>query len=199
MDEPSFFKRRTKMTKAYIFLANGFEEIEALTVVDLLRRAGIEAPTVSIQDGKMVTGSHGIKVEADFLFSEVKGTMADILVLPGGMPGTTNLLAYEPLMEMVLGLYSAGSYISAICAAPSILEELGLLEGKKATSYPSFEEKLKSAEYSYDSVVVDGQIITSRGMGTAIDFALKIIELLLGEEKAEEMAESIVYKTEGHK
>ena len=145
----------------------------------------------------MVKGAHGIQVEADFLFSEIKGTMADILVLPGGMPGTTNLLAYEPLMEMVLGLYGAGSYIAAICAAPSILAELGLLDGKKATSYPGFEEKLAMADYSYDSVVVDGQIITSRGLGTAIDFALKIIEILLGKEQAEAIADSIVYKTEG--
>lgn len=185
------------MTKAYIFLAEGFEEIEALTVADLLRRAGIEAPTVSIQDGKMVKGAHGIQVEADFLFSEIKGTMADALVLPGGMPGTTNLLAYEPLMEMVLGLYSAGAYIAAICAAPSILAELGLLDGKKATSYPGFEEKLTMADYRYDSVVADGQIITSRGLGTAIDFALKIIESLLGKEQAKAIAESIVYKIEG--
>lgn len=185
------------MKKAYIFLAEGFEEIEALTVVDLLRRAGIEAPTVSIQDMKQVKGAHGIKVEADFLFSEIRGTMADILVLPGGMPGTTNLLGYEPLMDMILGLHGAGAYIGAICAAPSILAELGLLDGKKATSYPSFEEKLTMADYSYDSVVADGQIITSRGLGTAIDFALKIIEVLLGENTAKAIADSVVYQTEG--
>lgn len=187
------------MKKVYIFLADGFEEIEALTVVDLLRRAGIEAPTVSIQDGKTVTGAHQIKVEADFLLSEVKGTMADMLVLPGGMPGTTNLLECEPLMEMVLGLHAAGAYIAAICAAPSILAQLGLLEGKKATSYPSFEEKLSGASYCYDSVVMDGQIITSRGLGTAIDFALKIIEVLAGEQEAERIAHSIVYEKEGQK
>ncbi|MCI5596113.1 MAG: DJ-1/PfpI family protein [Lachnospiraceae bacterium] len=185
------------MKKVYIFLAEGFEEIEALTVVDLLRRAQIEAVTVSIQESKMVKGARGIKVEADLLLSEVKGTMADMLVLPGGMPGTIHLKECEPLMEMVLGLHCAGAYIGAICAAPSILAELGLLDGKKATSYPSFEEQLSMAFYSYDSVVVDGQIVTSRGLGTAIDFALKIIELLEGEALAKEIADSVVYKIEG--
>lgn len=183
------------MKKVYIFLAEGFEEIEALTVADLLRRAQIEAATVSVGEGKTVKGSHGIKVEADFLFGEIQGTMADMLVLPGGMPGTTNLMACEPLMDMVLGLYGAGAYIAAICAAPSILARLGLLEGKKATSYPSFEEKLAMADYKYDPVVVDGRIVTSRGLGTAIDFALALIALLEGEKKAGDVAGSIVYKT----
>lgn len=182
------------MKKVYIFLADGFEEIEGLTVVDLLRRAGIEAVTVSIKEDKMVTGAHGISVMADFLFEEIKGTMADMAVLPGGMPGTTNLLAYEPLMDMVLGLHSAGAYVAAICAAPSILAEIGLLEGKKATSYPGFEEKMTMAEYVYEPVVQDGQVITSRGMGTAIDFSLKLIEILVGEAKAKEISDSIIYK-----
>lgn len=182
------------MKKVYIFLADGFEEIEGLTVVDLLRRAGIEAVTVSIKKDKMVTGAHGISVMADFLFEEIKGTMADMAVLPGGMPGTTNLLACEPLMDMVLGLHSAGAYVAAICAAPSILAEIGLLEGKKATSYPGFEEKMTMAEYVYEPVVQDGQVITSRGMGTAIDFSLKLIEILEGEAKAKEISDSIIYK-----
>lgn len=182
------------MKKVYIFLADGFEEIEGLTVVDLLRRAGIEAVTVSIKEDKMVTGAHGISVMADFLFEEIKGTMADMAVLPGGMPGTTNLLACEPLMDMVLGLHSAGAYVAAICAAPSILAEIGLLEGKKATSYPGFEEKMTMAEYVYEPVVQDGQVITSRGMGTAIDFSLKLIEILEGEAKAKEISDSIIYK-----
>lgn len=185
------------MKKVYIFLANGFEEVEALTVVDLLRRAGIEAPTVSIQDGKMVEGTHGIKVEADFLLSEVRGTMADAIVLPGGIPGTPNLKANETLMEMVLGLHAAGSYICAICAAPTILAGLGLVDGKKATSYPSCEPDMCGADYQKESVVVDGQIVTSRGVGTAIDFGLKIIELLASEKEAKEIAESIVYRAEG--
>lgn len=185
------------MKKAYIFLANGFEEVEALTVVDLLRRAGIEAPTVSVQEDKIVEGSHGIKVEADFLFAEVKGTMADAVVLPGGIPGTPNLLACEPLMEMVLGLHAAGSYICAICAAPTILGKLGLLDGKKATCYPSCEADMPAADYRTDSVVTDGQFVTSRGVGTAIDFGLKIIELLAGEKEAAEIAESIIYRAEG--
>ena len=182
------------MNKAYIFLADGFEEIEALTVVDLLRRAGIEAPMVSIKEEKQVTGSHSISVQADLLLSEVKGTLADAAVLPGGMPGTINLLECEPLMEMVLGLYAAGSYVAAICAAPSILAAIGLLDGKKATSYPGFEEKMTMAEYVYEPVAQDGRIITSRGLGTAIDFALKIIENLLGIDKAQEISDSIIYR-----
>lgn len=181
------------MKKAYIFLADGFEEIEGLTVVDLLRRAGIEAVTVSIKEEKMVTGAHGICVMADFLFTEIRGTMADMAVLPGGMPGTTNLLACESLMDMILGLHNAGAYIAAICAAPSILAEIGLLNGKKATSYPGFEEKMTMAEYVYEPVVQDGQIITSRGMGTAIDFSLKLIEVLMGTDKAKEISDSIIY------
>lgn len=192
-------ERKNYMKKVYIFLADGFEEIEGLTVVDLLRRAGIEAVTVSISEDKMVTGAHGIPVKADFLFQEVKGTMADMAVLPGGMPGTTNLLAFEPLMDMILGLYNVGTYIAAICAAPSILAEIGLLDGKKATSYPGFEEKMTMADYVYDPVVQDGQIITSRGMGTAIDFSLKLIEVLLGENKAGEIADSIIYQLEEKK
>lgn len=182
------------MNKVYIFLADGFEEIEALTVVDLLRRAGIEAPMVSIKEDKMVTGSHSISVQADLLLSEVKGTLADAAVLPGGMPGTINLLECEPLMEMVLGLHAAGSYVAAICAAPSILAAIGLLDGKKATSYPGFEEKMTMAEYVYEPVVQDGKIITSRGLGTAIDFALRIIENLLGADKAQEISDSIIYR-----
>lgn len=185
------------MKKAYIFLANGFEEVEALTVVDLFRRAGMEIATVSIEAEKIVESSHRVRVEADFLLPEVKGTMADVLILPGGMPGTTNLQECEALMEMILGLHASGAYIAAICAAPSVLAGLGLLDGKKATSYPSFEDKLSMADYQYDSVVVDGQIITSRGMGTAIEFGLKLIELLEGSQKAGEVAKSIVYRVEG--
>ena len=182
------------MKKAYIFLADGFEEIEALTVVDLLRRAEVEAVMVSIKEGKEVIGAHNIRVQADLLLSEVLGTLADIAVLPGGMPGTLNLEACEPLMEMVLGLYEAGSYVAAICAAPSILAHIGLLEGKKATSYPNFEDHFTMAEYLYDPVVKDGRIITSRGLGTAIEFALAIIEELLDKEAAQAVADSVIYK-----
>ena len=186
------------MKKAYIFLADGFEEIEALTVVDLLRRAGVEAVTVSIQKEKSATGSHGIKVDTDFLLSELKGNLADAIVLPGGMPGTTNLENCDELMEMVLGMHAAGSIIAAICAAPSIFAHLGLLDGKKATSYPCFEEELSMADYQYDPVVADGKIVTGRGAGTAIDFSLKLIEILEGEEKAKEIAEEIIYKAKGN-
>ena len=122
------------MKKAYIFLANGHEEVEALMVVDLLRRAGLDIATVSITGDKMVTSSHNVTYATDLLFEEVEGNMVDLVVLPGGLPGTTNLLAFEPLMKMVLAHHDAGKLVAAICAAPSVLAELGILDGKKGTS-----------------------------------------------------------------
>ena len=181
------------MSKVYIFLADGFEDIEGLTVVDLMRRAEIEATTVSIKDTKEVTTSHGITLFADTTFGEVDFADADMLVLPGGMPGTKYLGAYEPLTTLLKEFYGKGGKIAAICAAPSVFAELGFLEGRRATSYPSFMEKLTGAVTTEESVVVDGNVTTSRGLGTAIDFALSLIGQLLGTEKAEEIAKSIVY------
>lgn len=180
------------MKKAYIFLANGHEEVEALTVVDLLRRAGLDIETVSIHDTKTVTGSHKVTYEADLLLSDVEGTMADLIVLPGGIPGTPNLRACEPLMQMVRAHYEAGRYVAAICAAPSILAELGMMKGRKGTSYPGFGAEI--GYYAEDPVVVDGNVITSRGLGTAIDFGLTLIELLMGEQKAGEISAAIMYR-----
>lgn len=180
------------MKKAYIFLANGHEEVEALTVVDLLRRAGVDIATVSIQDTKTVTSSHNVTYEADFLFSEVEGTMADLVVLPGGIPGTPNLRACEPLMQMLREHHDAGKYVAAICAAPSVLAEIGILDGKKGTSYPGFETKIE--QYVEAPVVVDGNVITGRGLGVAIDFSLALIELLVDEQKAKEISASIMYR-----
>lgn len=180
------------MKKAYIFLAEGHEEVEALTVVDLLRRAGIEIATVSISDTRTVTSSHKVTYEADLLFTEVEGTMADLVVLPGGIPGTPNLLAFEPLMDMVRAHHEAGKYVAAICAAPSILAELGILEGKKATSYPGFGTKIE--HYVEEPVVVDGNVVTGRGLGAAIDFGLALIGLLASEEKSKEISASIMYR-----
>ncbi|MGN0466426.1 MAG: DJ-1 family glyoxalase III [Lachnospiraceae bacterium] len=183
------------MKKVYVFLANGFEEIEGLTVVDLLRRAGICLTTVSIHDTKQVMGAHKIEVKADILLDEMEKDAADAIVLPGGMPGMTNLKENEIVKEMILSYEKQGKLIAAVCASPSIFSELGLLDGKNATSYPSFEENLVAhgAIYSKDTVVRDGNIITSRGLGTSIDFSLSIISYLLDEDKANEIAESIVY------
>ena len=181
------------MKKLGVFMANGCEEIEALTVVDLARRAGIEVAMISITGEKLVKGAHGIDFNTDIPAEYMDFDMLDGIVLPGGMPGTLNLGANEYVQKIIAQFASEGKLVSAICAAPSVLGEAGLLNGKKATSYPGFEEKLLGAEISTDSVVVDKNIITSRGMGTAIDFALAIIEYMLDKETAEKLGKGIIY------
>lgn len=180
--------------KVYIFLADGFEDIEGLTVVDLMRRAGISADTVSIKETRDIITSHGIEMKTDRIFSGTDFSDADMLVLPGGMPGTRYLGDFAPLTELLTEHYNKNGKIAAICAAPSVFAELGFLRGRKATSYPSFMDKLGGAETCEEDVVVDGNVTTSRGLGTAIPFALCLIGQLMGEEKASEIAESIVYK-----
>ena len=180
----------------YVFLADGFEEIEGLTVVDLLRRAEIETMMVSIQDTPAVMGAHKIPVTADLTIANVPDKAPEMVVLPGGMPGTLNLKADERVRSKVAKNLAEDRYIAAICAAPSVFADMGILKGKTATSYPNFEECLKEAgaNYIYDQVAVDGKIITSRGMGTAIAFAGKIIEVLKDKETAERILDSIVYE-----
>ena len=177
-----------------VFLADGFEEIEGLTVVDLLRRAGVHVTTVSITGEYMIHGAHGIDVQADKLFDEVAYTKQDMVVLPGGMPGTLHLGEHEGVKQVLEQFCREKKYIAAICAAPSVLGKYGMLKGRKATSYPGFEDALLGAEYVYDKVVADEYFITSRGMGMAIAFALKLIELLVGEEQAKKIGESIIYE-----
>ena len=179
--------------KVYIFLADGFEDIEGLTVVDLMRRAGITITTVSIKNTKQITTAHSITMLTDQTFAETDFTDADMLVLPGGQPGTTNLGAFAPLTDLLKNFYNNGGRIAAICAAPTVFAQIGLLHGKKATAYPSCMEGLAGAERSQESVVVDGNVTTSRGLGTAVDFALSLIGQLLGEKKADKIAESVVY------
>ena len=179
--------------KVYIFLADGFEDIEGLTVVDLLRRAEIDIKTVSIKETKQIQTSHGITMLTDTTFAETDFADADMLVLPGGMPGTKYLEEYKPLTELLTDFYQNGGKVAAICAAPGIFERLGFLKGRNATSYPSVMEQLKSARTSLEPVVVDGNVTTSRGLGTAIDFSLSLIGQLEGSAKAEEIAESVVY------
>ena len=181
------------MAEALLFIAQGFEEIEGLTVVDLLRRASIEVVTVSIDGQLMVTGAHGITVKADCLFEEADFNGADMLILPGGMPGTRNLQAHSGLCNKIRVFEEAGKFLSAICAAPVVLGANGALEGKKATCYPGFEDELNCAEVLGDPVVWDRNVITSRGLGTAIEFALAIIERLRNREEAVKAAESIIY------
>lgn len=177
-----------------IFFAEGYEEIEALTVVDMCRRAGINIQMVSVTGERKVTGSHKIAVEMDLLFDEVDFDSLDMIVLPGGMPGTRNLEAHTGLMALVEAFNREGKWIAAICAAPSIFGHKGLLKGRKACSYPGFEKDLEGAEVVFDSVAVSDHVITSRGMGCAIDFSLAIIGKLCGEEKAQELAKAIIYQ-----
>jgi protein deglycase len=181
------------MSKVYIFLADGYEEIEGLTVVDLLRRAGIEIVMVSITGDIDVTGSHRITSKADALFENIDFSDAEMLVLPGGMPGTRNLDAHGGLNLLLKNFAAEGKKLAAICAAPSVLGSKGLLIGKKATCYPGYEEALIGARVISNAVVEDGNIITSKGMGTTIDFSLAIIKNIVGEAEASKIAKAIQY------
>jgi len=181
------------MKQIAVFLAEGFEEIEGLTVTDLLRRAGVTVTNVSVTGEKTVHGSHGIGVEADALFEEMEFEGMDMLVLPGGMPGTKHLKEHRDLCALLKEFYAKERYLAAICAAPTVFGELGFLEGRKACCYPGMESGLSHAETNEEPVNVDGHMITSRGLGTAIPFALKLIELLCGKEKAEEIGHGVVH------
>lgn len=176
----------------YLFMADGFEEVEGLTVVDILRRAGVALKTVSIMGRRQVVGAHGIEVVADCLFEEIQES-AEMLILPGGIPGTPNLKAHAGLEKLIQASAGKGAYLAAICAAPTVYGELGLLKGKRATCYPGMEDGLLGAEVSCESVVADDKFITSRGVGTAIEFALKLVEVLKGKEEADRIATAIVY------
>ena len=181
------------MHHVYLFLAPGFEEIEALTVVDLLRRANISITTVSITNEFNVIGAHNITITADILFSDADFADADMLVLPGGSPGTCNLNAFDPLKNLLKDFYNKGRYIGAICAAPMILGQLGFLENRKATCYPGFEKELTGATHVTLPVIVDEHIITSRGLGTAIDFSAELIALLKGREVSDQIKKQVIY------
>ena len=178
----------------YIYLADGFEEVEALFPLDLFRRAGLDAKTVSITDNDCVTGSHGITVKTDLTVKEsgYAPDEAELIMLPGGMPGTTNLDASPEIHKALDYAYENGKYIAAICAAPSVLGKKGFLKGKKATCYPGFEKFLYERADVTEKCVRDGKIITAAGAGVALDFGLKIIESLLGKDKAEEIKNAIL-------
>lgn len=170
----------------YCFLANGFEEIEALAPVDILRRAELKVVTVGV-GGKEITGSHGIKVTADIEECDVITDNMDMVILPGGMPGTLNLDS-SPIVAASVDYCAKNDLpIAAICAAPSVLGHLGVLKGKKATCFPGFECELGCLEFTGETVTRDGNVITSRGAGCAVEFGLEIVSLLLGEERAEKL------------
>lgn len=174
----------------YLFLANGFETIEALAVVDMLRRAKIDVKTVGVT-GKIVASSHNIDVTADIEIDEFDVKDADAVVLPGGMPGTLNLEADKTVQGAIDYCVENKKYICAICAAPSILGHKGLLKGKEAICFPGFENDLTGAIFSDKYVVTDGLIITARGAGVAVDFGLEIVKALKGEETAENVRKTI--------
>lgn len=181
------------MSKAAVFFGTGYEEIEALAVVDILRRAGVETAMVSVTGERSVAGAHSITVEMDALIDDVDFGSLDIIILPGGMSGTKNLEACEALMAQVDAFVAADRLVAAICAAPGILGRRGILQGRRACAYPSCEDQLTGAQVMREPAVTDGNIITGRGMGTAIPFGLAILEKLQGKEAARAMAETIVY------
>ncbi len=180
------------MSKVLMFLADGFEEIEGLTTVDILRRAGEDITTVSIEGGKVIKGAHNIKLYADDVIDEVDLASFDAVVLPGGMPGTTNLANNEKVVDTVKEYAKAGKLVAAICAAPFILGQAGVLDGKKASVYPGFEDKLTGATYVKNEVVKDKNIITAPGMGKALDFALEIVAYLQNADAAKKIREDVI-------
>ena len=182
------------MSRIGIFMADGCEEIEGLTVVDVIRRAKQEIVMISITGKREVTSSHKVTFLADALASEVDYDALDGIVLPGGMPGTTNLGADETVNRVIREFAAAGKLVCAICAAPSVLGASGILEGKRATCHPGFEEKLTGATFLAEEVVTDGNVITSRGMGTAVPFALEIVRYVCDDGTAEEIRKALVYR-----
>ena len=182
------------MSKVVIALANGCEEIEALTVADILFRAGVSVTTASINETEKVISSHKVTITADKTFDAVDFSDTEMIVLPGGMPGTNNLQTYKPLTDKVLEFAASGKFVAAICAAPKILGSLGLLNGRRACCHPGFEAELTGADVVLDEPAVkDGNIITGRSMGCAIPFALMILGALEGKEKEAELSRKIVW------
>ena len=179
------------MAKVIAYMANGLEEVECLAVVDVLRRAGIEVVMTSIHEQCEVEGSHGIRIRTDACADQVNGAEADMIFLPGGMPGTANLKGSSIVADALKQAAKDGRRIAAICAAPSVLGELHLLEGRKATCYPGWENSLYGAMHVTDGVITDGNITTARGLGYAIDLGLELIRLLISEEKSLEIRKSI--------
>ncbi len=181
------------MSTIAVFFADGFEEIEALTVVDLCRRAGVDTNMISVTGNMVVTGSHNIPITTDMLIDDVDFESVDMIVLPGGMPGTLNLEKCSLLMEQVKSFDAKGKYISAICAAPTVLGRLGILKDKTACCYPSMEEELICKEVGNNPVETVGHIMTSRGMGTAMDLGLAIVECFKGRDVSKQLAQAVVY------
>lgn len=183
------------MKRVYIFLADGFEEVEALTCVDLLRRAGIEVISISINENQKVIGRSNISILSDEVYNSEKDyNDAEAIILPGGYPGYVNLYNHKGIANIISSYNKEKKIIAAICAAPTILGQMNILKDKIAVCYPGMEKDLKCKEISVQDTIVDGHIITSRGIGSCIEFCLEIIELILGEESKIFVAKDIVYK-----
>jgi len=176
----------------YMFLANGFEEIEALCPLDLLRRAGLSVTTVSVGGGDFVVGSHGIRVGADIPDTMYRDSHPEMIILPGGMPGTKHLDESKTVDIALRAASANGSYLAAICAAPMVLGKRGYLKGKNAVCFPGFEEYLDGATVSAERVVRDGKVITAAGMGVALEFGLALVEALKGKDAANELRRTVL-------
>ena len=183
----------------YVFLATGFEDIEAIAPVDIMRRADLEVQTVSITGEEIVTSAHGVGIASDLLLSDVDFSSAEMLVLPGGLPGSTNLDACKPLTEAIKRHFESGGPIAAICAAPLVYGHLGLLKGRRATCYPGVERELAGATYTAAIVERDGNIITGKGPAAAFEFGYTIVDFFLGEGASQPLRQGMIYKelTEG--
>ncbi len=177
----------------YVFLATGFEEVEALTPIDIMRRAGLDVVTVSIHEEKAVVGAHGVPVVADILLNEVDFAAAEMIVLPGGLPGSTNLDACEPLREGIRQAYADGKPLAAICAAPMVYGHMGLLQGVRATCYPGCEGHMEGAEYTAAIVEQDGQFITGRGPAAALEFGYALVDCIMGEGASQPLRDGMMY------
>jgi 4-methyl-5(b-hydroxyethyl)-thiazole monophosphate biosynthesis len=180
------------MQKISILLADGFEEVEALTPADVLNRAGFDVQLVSVNNELLVTGAHRITVKCDLLIEQIVADEAIMLILPGGMPGTNNLMASENVKRIIRDFYNKEKWIAAICAAPMILGEMDLLKGKTATCYPGYEKHLIGANVVEIPAVTDGKFITGRGIGTAMAFSLEIVKNLIDQKTADELARKMV-------
>lgn len=182
------------MAKVYVFLANGFEDVEALIPVDVLRRGGVEVVTVSVAgDSQVVETAHKVQVVADAMFSECDFSDADLLMLPGGMPGASNLNEHEGVRQALLRQAAAGRRVAAICAAPLVLGGLGLLRGKRATCYPGFEHTLEGATYTGDLCTVDGMVTTGEGPAAAFPFAFSLLSQLVSDDVSRQVAVGMRY------
>ena len=182
------------MAKVYVCLADGFEDVEALIPIDVLRRGGVEVVTVSTTEFPLVESAHGVNIEADIQFEQSDYADADLIMLPGGMPGASNLFEHEGVCKVVMNQFAAGKKVAAICAAPAVvLAQLGVLDGKKATCYPGFEKALKEAGATYtgDLVTVDGNVTTGEGPAAAFPYAYELLTQLVDKKTSDQIAEGM--------